>query len=132
MKKIFRRLFFNLSGIAILAYWIEAISYQDSLRVLLAAGVVFSLIDMVIKPIVKAVLLPINLVTLGLFGWLVEVLVLYSTEALVAGFEIGAYNLGPATVWLFRLPKIVLSEFWGVVVAAIGLKLIKKIMSKLI
>lgn len=74
-------------SIALLSYLVKTIQYTDYLT-LVAAGVVLTLLNMVIKPILKLLFLPINIVTLGLFSWLITVFILWLATVLVPGFVI--------------------------------------------
>ena len=48
----------------------------------LLAAVIFLLFNLLVTPILKLLLLPINLLTLGLFRWLTQVLVIYLYDLL--------------------------------------------------
>ena len=128
MKKIGRRILFTGVGLAILSYWFSGISYGNSLKTLLISSVVFVSIDWLLKPLIKVVLLPINLMTFGLLGWLVGVAVLWLTVMLVEGLTITTFGIGPVNFYFLIIPRIVVSGFWSIVVAAVGLKLIKRVL----
>ncbi len=52
------------------------------------AGVVFYLINTVVKPIIKLLTLPINLITLGLFSFVINALAFWFVGYLVKGFDV--------------------------------------------
>jgi putative membrane protein len=54
----------------------------------LGAGLVFGLINAVLRPVLLIVTLPLTLLTLGLFIFVVNALCLWLTSALVPGFTV--------------------------------------------
>ena len=68
-----------LNGVAVLvaAYLVPGISYTGSLPALLLVGLVVGLINLIVKPIVTVLSLPLIVLTLGLFYLLINGLMLY-------------------------------------------------------
>jgi len=77
----------TILSIALLAFLVKTIQFTDYLT-LIFAGVVLTLLNMIIKPILKILFLPITIVTLGLFSWVINVLMLWIATRLVPGFDI--------------------------------------------
>jgi len=82
------RLFLN-TGITlwILAYFVPTIKFTDW-TTLIIASVVMVIVQKIIKPIIKVLFLPINVVTLGLFSIVINVAMLWLVTYLVPGFVI--------------------------------------------
>lgn len=70
-----------VSGIAV-AGWYPA----------LVASVVFGLLNLLVKPIIKLITLPINLLTLGLFGLVINGALLWFVASFVDGFIIASFG----------------------------------------
>ncbi len=92
---------FIITGIAIfvLARLLPSVSYLN-LTTLIVASIVLTLLQKIVRPILKVLLLPINIITLGLFSWIINVIILWLLIALVPGFHIDPVNflglqLGP-------------------------------------
>ncbi|MDQ3239287.1 MAG: phage holin family protein [bacterium] len=66
------------------------------------AAVIIGLINVTIKPILKLLTFPITLVTLGLFSWVINALMLMLADALTPGFQI-------TTFWVALLAALLLS-----------------------
>lgn len=68
------RIGLNAIALRLTAYILPAISFgkDDSIIGILAVAVIFGLVNAFVKPVVKLLSLPINLVTLGLFGLVVN------------------------------------------------------------
>jgi putative membrane protein len=79
-----------LNGVAVLiaAYFVPGISYTGSLVYLLLVGLVMGLINLIVKPIVTLLSLPLIVLTLGLFYLVINGLMLYLAAALLDGLEV--------------------------------------------
>lgn len=87
MKTLLMRFIQTILAIALLSFLVPTVGYTDYLT-LIIAGVVLSLLQMVLRPILKLLFLPINIVTLGLFSWLINVFLLWFATVIVPGFDI--------------------------------------------
>lgn len=72
----------------------------------LMASLAISIGNHFVRPIVNILLLPINLVTLGLFRWVTNVLMMYIVTIIVPGFAIGAFNSKSVTLQGLAIPEI--------------------------
>lgn len=69
---------------------------------LIVAGLVFSLVNMVVKPVVTVLSIPFIILTLGIALFFVNLLMLFLTSWLVGNFEIDGFWTGVAAtviVW---------------------------------
>ena len=62
--------------------------HVSSFGVTLVAALVLGVVNTIIKPLLIIFTLPINILTLGLFTFVINGIVLYMTSGLVPGFEI--------------------------------------------
>lgn len=60
--------------------------YIDSWATALVAAVVFGILNVIVKPILVILSFPITMMTLGLFYFVINGLMLWLTAALVSGF----------------------------------------------
>lgn len=93
MKKIIRSALFNFFAIFFIASWIGGLEYQSDLKVLALASTTLALANVFLKPILKILFLPINVITLGLLGWLVNVVILYIVDVLIVGFQVVPFSI---------------------------------------
>ena len=79
-----------LNGVAVLiaAYLVPGITYTGGLLYLLLVGLVFGLINLLVKPIVTLLSLPLIVVTLGLFYLVINGLMLYLAAELLQGLDV--------------------------------------------
>ena len=70
------------------AWLLSGVTYGDEWWTLLIAAAVFTVVNAWIKPIVAVLSIPFIVMTLGLFYFLINVLMLYVTDWVVPDFEI--------------------------------------------
>lgn len=58
----------------------------------LIAALVLGLVNAIIRPIVILLTLPINLLTLGLFTFIINALMIWIVSTVVKGFEVDSFN----------------------------------------
>lgn len=103
---------------------IQGLSYTGGIRTLLIGAVVFMGINILLVPLLKVLLLPLNLLTLGVFAWVTNVLALYALTILVPEFRLMAFMFSGFSYGGFTLPGIQLSAMWVAIVASFAIGLI--------
>jgi putative membrane protein len=86
----------NVAAIGLASAFISGIGFSDDYWVLIVTALVFSLVNLLLKPIVKLLALPLVIITLGIVLFFVNLLMLYVTDWLVPGFTIDSFM---AAVW---------------------------------
>ena len=103
MRSVFLvRWAFNVVALFVAAWLLSGISYGDQWWTLLIAGAVFTIVNAFVKPILTVLSIPFIVVTLGLFYFLINILMLYLTDWIVPDFEI-------KTFWWAVLGSIIVS-----------------------
>ena len=95
----------NSVGLLLAAYLVPGIHYQGGVLLLLLAGLVMGLINLLVKPVAMLLSLPLIVLTLGLFYLVVNGLMLYLAAALVPGLTVdgcGWAILGGIVLGLFN------------------------------
>ena len=92
----------NVAALFVAAWLLPGVSYGDSWWTLLIAAAVFTLVNTWVKPVVAVLSIPFIVVTLGIFYFLINVLMLYVTDWVVPDFEI-------RTFWWGALAAIIVS-----------------------
>jgi putative membrane protein len=85
--KLLKPIIVSAATLWILSYFLSTINVGDW-TTLLIASIVLVIINKFVRPIVKLLFLPINVVTLGLFSVVINVAMLWLVTYLVPGFEI--------------------------------------------
>jgi putative membrane protein len=87
MMNFIKAVISSILTIAILAWFFPNINYSSSIT-LVIAGIVLTLLEKLLRPVLKILFLPINIVTLGFFSLVINVFILYLATYLVPGFAI--------------------------------------------
>jgi putative membrane protein len=82
---------FNTLALFVATWLLSGLSYGSDWWVLLLAGLVFTLVNVFVRPVLAFLSLPFIVVTLGLFYFLINVLMLYLTHWIVPGFHIASF-----------------------------------------
>jgi putative membrane protein len=104
---------FNVAALFVAAWLLSGIGYGDSWWSLLVAAIVFTLANAFVKPVLAVLSIPFIVVTLGIFYFLINVLMLYLTDWLVNDFEIRSF-------WWAVLGAIIVSIVNGILHAIFG------------
>jgi putative membrane protein len=87
LVKLIFSLIINAIAVFAAAYLLPQVSVDAPLTALWVA-LVLGVLNSTLKPILKILTLPINFLTLGLFGLLINLLILYLATLIVPGFVI--------------------------------------------
>ena len=84
----------NVAALFVAAWLLSGVTYGDSWWSLLIAAAVFTVVNAWVKPVLAFLSIPFIIVTLGLFYFLINVLMLYVTDWVVPDFEIRSFWWG--------------------------------------
>lgn len=115
IKKYLRLFLINVVSLWLIAQAVAGVVYQGGLTTLATAGLVLTVVNIGVKPLINLLLLPLNLITLGTFRWLVNVLVLWLVTLLVPQFQINAFSFAGFSWQGFIIPPLALGQFWAFV-----------------
>lgn len=79
-------------------------------------ALILSIFEIIIKPILKILLLPINLLTFGLFKIVITALGLYLALFLLSDFKLLSIHQPSTEFWGLVIPALNFNGFWAVVV----------------
>lgn len=118
MKKLLRDFLINFISIYITTQYLPGLSYSGGFKSLAIGALVFMLINFLLVPLLKVLFLPLNLLTVGLFAWLINVIALYALTSIVSDFMLTPFYLSPANFLGITLPGMDLTAFWVAVLAS--------------
>ncbi|MBA7509108.1 hypothetical protein ES705_01051 [subsurface metagenome] len=104
-------------SIAVASYFLPFIyisgdTIWDKFKLSFLAGLLLGLLNLLVKPIVKILSLPINILTLGIFNIIINAGMLWIVDSIIKGLEI--------------------EGFWGYVWSSIVISIISIVVSKII
>jgi len=92
--------------------YISGDTIWDKFKLSFLAGLLLGLLNLLVKPIVKILSLPINILTLGIFNIIINAGMLWIVDSIIKGLEI--------------------EGFWGYVWSSIVISIISIVVSKII
>lgn len=121
MLRIFlRSIAINLASVYIASQILsEVIIYIGGFKTLFLASLAIAIINLTIKPIVNLLLLPINLVTLGLFRWIANLVTLYIVTWLVPNLIIQPFTSTGFESQYLMIPPIHFTAFGAFIVSTL-------------
>ncbi len=94
----------NILGLLAAVYLVPGISFpKEKWWILVLAALVFSIINILIKPVILILSIPTIIITFGLFYFIINGLMLYLVTILVPLFEISGF----------------LAAFWGAIIVSL-------------
>jgi putative membrane protein len=97
----------NVVALYVAAWLLSGVTYGKQWWTLLVAAAVFTVVNAWVKPVVAVLSIPFIVITLGIFYFLINVLMLYVTDWLVPDFELRSF-------WWGVLAAIIVSAVNGV------------------
>jgi putative membrane protein len=84
------RLLLTAVAVVVGAYILPGVRV-DSFTTALIVALVLGLLNLIVKPILVILTLPITILTLGLFYLVINVVIIYITDYLVSGFSVNGF-----------------------------------------
>jgi putative membrane protein len=127
VKSFVRTIFVNTFALWCTSQVITGFSINGGLDSILLAGFVFTLLLLIVKPILSLISMPIMLLTLGLFSWVISIFLLYVLTVFVSQVNIGAYAFAGLHVGSLTVSRFTLSPFQTAIAAAFMVSLSRQI-----
>lgn len=129
MKKLLKIVFINFFTLLIIAKIIGAIEYSNDYLILFWSAFSLSLLNKIAKPLLNLLLMPINLITLGSFRWVVNILVLLIVMIVVGDFRVVGFSFPGFSFSGFSIPKINFSFFLSLILVSFLIEVIFGVIS---
>ncbi|MBI2613331.1 MAG: phage holin family protein [Candidatus Levybacteria bacterium] len=124
MKSIVRRIVFYAVGLFLTGQILQGLQVSGGLQTYIVGGIVLSALFMIVKPVLSIVTLPLNIITLGLFSFLINAIILYLLTVFVVDISITAFEFQGFTLAGFVVPKFHVNNFFAFIFTSVVLSLI--------
>ncbi len=104
---------FNTVALFVATWLLAGLSYGRDGWELLLAALVFTLVNFAVKPVLTILSIPFIVVTLGLFYFLINILMLYLTSWIVPQFTIDTFWWGVLAAIIVSLVNWLLQAAFG-------------------
>ena len=111
MKRILRHFVIDTFSLWTVSNIAQGMVFQKGLETLITTGLAVTATFLLAKPIINLLLLPLNLVTFGLFRWVSSAVVLYIVTLIIKDFKITAFFFAGLTSKWIDIPALNLSGF---------------------
>lgn len=124
IKRYLRLFLINLFCLWSIGFLLPGVKFIGGFQTIALTALVLTLIGSFIKPLIKLLLLPVNLLTLGAFRWLVNVITLWLVTLVVPQFIIQSFQFAGYTYNGFAIPTMFVATFWAFVLASLIISII--------
>jgi len=133
LKKYLRLFFINFLALWMLSRFMlgftlkvhpEGIEFLNGYQTIALTALVLTILGTLVKPLIKILLIPINLLTLGAFRWLINVITLWLVTLVVPQFKIGSFVFQGLNWNGFIIPSFFMARFWAFVLASLFISLV--------
>jgi len=124
MKGLVRNTVINGISLAVLDQIIPGVTILGGFKTYVIAGFILSLLLLIIKPILNILSLPLNMVTLGLFSFFTNSIILYLLTVFVTEVTISKFTFNGFTIAGFVIPVMNFNTFYAFILTAAMLSLV--------
>jgi len=132
LKKLFQSFLINIVAIWVVANYTEALHLADGLKSLLIVSAVFTGLHIFIKPILSLFLGPLNFITLGLAGLVVDSALLFVMALYLPQIWITAWFFPGISVSGLILPPFQFTIITATILCAFIINIIRQVASAIL
>jgi len=101
MKRILKHYTIDTFSLWVISQLAEGLYFEKGILTLFFAGVGVTVVSIIAKPVINLLLLPINLITYGLFRWVSSAIIIYLVSLVVHEFKVIHFHFsGFSSQWL--------------------------------
>lgn len=124
MKRIVRAFFVALLSLHLVNFIAQGMVFEKGIETFFFAGLGLTVALLFAKPVINILLLPLNLITFGLFRWISSAIALYLVTLVVPGFNIARFYFeGFQSKWI-EIPQLDFKGFLAYICYALLLSII--------
>ncbi len=132
MKKIFRHLILYCFSLIVANFFTHNLVFDGTIKSYLLVALILTVFELILKPIIKILLFPITLLTLGLFRSVIDTLGLYLAVFLMPYFYINDIIIQPFSLVGLNIPFTQISGFWAYFATSFIISLVFHLFSKIL
>ena len=106
MKAFLRNILFNSFSIFVISQVLSGVHVSGGFPTYIFGGIALTLLLTILKPVLNVIAIPLNLITLGMFSFLVNVIIFYLLTVFVMDITISAFTFQGASYAGFIIPKL--------------------------
>lgn len=110
MRGFIARFVVNLLLLAVVAWMFEGIRVEGPLS-LIFAGIILGLLNAFLRPILVLITLPLTILTVGVFLFVINALLLLMTSSMVKGFDVSSFWTALAAALVYSALSFLVTLF---------------------
>ena len=118
IKTVLRNYLINLVILWGVTEIFPGLSYTGGFDTLAIGALGLMGMNIIIIPLLKVVFLPLNILTLGIFTWVINVIALYLLTTIIPAFKLVPYNYPGGTILGISVPAQNLTVLWVAIIAS--------------
>lgn len=118
IKSVLRNYLLNLGILWVVTLIFPGLSYDGSLKTLAVGALGLMGMNLIIIPLLKVVFLPLNILTLGIFTWVLNVIALYLLTTIIPAFKLVPYFYPGGNFLGMSLPPQNFTVLWVAIIAS--------------
>lgn len=119
IKRVLRYSVISLFTLLITRQILGTPQFDLTFTTLIKLGLIFSIFEIFLKPIIKILFLPLNLITLGLFRFIISIPAFLFAGKFLSSFAIRDVQLKASNWQGFVIPAFDFNGFWALVVTSL-------------
>jgi putative membrane protein len=129
LKKPFQSYFSNGFSLFITSLFLSGLKLPTDIKILAVGVLALTIADLIVKPILKFVSIPINLLTMGLFNIVINVALLFGVLYIVDGIDIteSVFDLSLLNLGIYNLDQTM-----SLIAAALSISIINYLLRKIL
>jgi putative membrane protein len=119
MKSILRNTLINAFALFLISQAISGIRISGGFESYLLAGFALSLLFLILKPILNIISIPLNIITLGFFSVVTNIIIYYLLTVFITSVTISDFTYPGFSYGGFIIPKIYINIFFSFLLISI-------------
>lgn len=124
MKGLLKNTIIDGFSLFLTAQTLSGVKVEGGFMTFVFGGLALSLMTSFLKPVLKIITLPINIVTFGTFSFVINIIVLYLLTVFIPQIKVSAFIFQGFSLYGFVIPKFFLNTFFAFVVVSFTLSVI--------
>lgn len=126
-QKPLKRWFRNIIVLLALSSWYPGFAIDGGIKTVMVAALVLLGIQIALQPLLKVLFIPINIITLGMFRWLIEMVHLLIIFALFPQVVFSEFQYQTFSLLGFPIPGGSVNIVFSVILGSIFYRFIRKV-----
>lgn len=124
MKSLLRNTIIDAFSLFIASQVLSGIKIEGGIMTFVFAGLALTIMTAILRPILNLITLPLNIATLGVFSFFVNVVIIYLLTVFIPQVKISSFIFSGMAISGFVIPKIMFNSFFAFVAASFTISII--------